>query len=948
MCAYSLEIFRWGGLLLLNFCVAIVSHAQTIGVSGVADKASYNDRVTFLITNSAGFTYGATLDSVSTPVGVSVQVNKSDFHELSIWRTNTANSHFLQPLIRFIVVPADRACCDAGLPPWVPYPFINSAAGEFAGAHLRVLAPQDYPLGMDIPVVAWIENAQGHAVRVNGALTAAARPSILIRRGVGSGLLPATASAGPLTYAPQISSLSANEAINIEPSTTWTPVSGTLSGSTTWPENSRISISANVTIPAGSSLTIGAGTVIRLGSKVNINLGGQITVNGATDRPVVWAPFNASQPWGGIMVSNASQVAASNTIWTGSGGEACFYSGGSGACGTSVDGGSHRAEQSLFHFAGAGAVTLNNCAAISLAGQFGHFNNGGNLRLDHVLVQRVTSGGQSSAGSIVMNDCALIEIPSDTDTFADRDNDGLYLENGGYSFTNCLVGWTKDDGIDSGGGGGGINNFVNCWFESTYHEGISGSGDNKFNNIKSTVFINCGQAWEAGYSAVTQSGDGCLSIGNVSGARFGDNYTSGYVYTGLLSVSNSFLLYNYRNVWGVTLNTGGSGVDTNQWVQRTNQMVVVNNYLSAPATNHPNNTIWNPATDGPLLGQFLNVPVNSPVGIGIALRSPQLSPTTLAGGIPVRLSRFAVAPVSVEYVAETPSGSLASGTLQFLPGETVKQIDLSSLNLQGSELVRVSLKNPSNGELTSLSHAYLVNVSGPTNTTLVANGSIWKYLDTGVDQGTSWRTVGFNDSAWASGPAQLGYGDGDEATVVNGGPAATRFITTYFRQTFSVGSPATFTNLAMTLLRDDGGVVYLNGNEVYRSPSMPQLPTPIVFGTYATNQASTPPDNVVDTATLSRTNLVVGNNLVAVEIHQHDAGSSDISFDFSLTGIPAPSQPRIGLARFNDELVTYSNDPAAVIEEASQITGPWSPLAAGSSPVSISPSESQKFYRLRK
>jgi hypothetical protein len=55
---------------------------------------------------------------------------------------------------------------------------------------------------------------------------------------------------------------------------------------------------------------------------------------------------------------------------------------------------------------------------------------------------------------------------------------------------------------------------------------------------------------------------------------------------------------------------------------------------------------------------------------------------------------------------------------------------------------------------------------------LVPTGAIWKYLDNGSDQGTAWRSAGFNDASWASGPAQLGYGDGDEATVVSFGPGA--------------------------------------------------------------------------------------------------------------------------------------------------------------------------------
>ncbi|WP_230687570.1 hypothetical protein, partial [Streptococcus pneumoniae] len=52
-----------------------------------------------------------------------------------------------------------------------------------------------------------------------------------------------------------------------------------------------------------------------------------------------------------------------------------------------------------------------------------------------------------------------------------------------------------------------------------------------------------------------------------------------------------------------------------------------------------------------------------------------------------------------------------------------------------------------------------------TDQTLVPMGSSWRYLDNGSNQGTAWRAGAFNDTAWAAGPAQLGYGDGDEATV---------------------------------------------------------------------------------------------------------------------------------------------------------------------------------------
>jgi len=60
---------------------------------------------------------------------------------------------------------------------------------------------------------------------------------------------------------------------------------------------------------------------------------------------------------------------------------------------------------------------------------------------------------------------------------------------------------------------------------------------------------------------------------------------------------------------------------------------------------------------------------------------------------------------------------------------------------------------------------------------LVATTATWTYLDDGSNQGTAWRTPAFNDSTWASGPAQLGYGDGDETTVVSFGPNSSATLT---------------------------------------------------------------------------------------------------------------------------------------------------------------------------
>ena len=169
------------------------------------------------------------------------------------------------------------------------------------------------------------------------------------------------------------------------------------------------------------------------------------------------------------------------------------------------------------------------------------------------------------------------------------------------------------------------------------------------------------------------------------------------------------------------------------------------------------------------------------------------------------------------------------------------------------------------------------------DTVLVSKGATWKYFAQGTLPAATWATTAYDDSAWPSGPAQLGYGDGDEATVVGYGPdAANKYITTYFRRSFTVADPSLYQSLALSILRDDGAVVYLNGTEVYRT----NMPAGAVA--YATS-ASTAVSGADETTTfynavVSASTLVAGTNVLAVELHQSGGTSTDISFDLQLLG----------------------------------------------------------------
>ena len=174
----------------------------------------------------------------------------------------------------------------------------------------------------------------------------------------------------------------------------------------------------------------------------------------------------------------------------------------------------------------------------------------------------------------------------------------------------------------------------------------------------------------------------------------------------------------------------------------------------------------------------------------------------------------------------------------------------------------------------------VVELSSVPWTALVSAGSVWKYLDTGTNLGTTWKETNFNDSAWASGPAQLGYGDGDEATVISYGTnSSSKYITTYFRRSFHMPDTSFITNLAVRLQRDDGAVVYLNGVEVYRS-NMPG--GTVGYQTLASSTEPTADENSFHVRAVPAPLLHPGTNVLAVEVHQSDVTSSDLSFDLEL------------------------------------------------------------------
>ena len=189
---------------------------------------------------------------------------------------------------------------------------------------------------------------------------------------------------------------------------------------------------------------------------------------------------------------------------------------------------------------------------------------------------------------------------------------------------------------------------------------------------------------------------------------------------------------------------------------------------------------------------------------------------------------------------------------------------------------------------------------GPISQTLIATGSVWKYRDNGTDPGAAWTTAAYNDNAWLSGPAQLGYGENDEATRVEDNPTpgynaadTNRYITTWFRRSFTLASAAAVNGLTLRFNRDDGIIIHLNGYEIWRD----NMPAGVITAaTLASGSISGAAENQFIAVTLPAavlTRLTDGANVLSVEIHQVLADSSDISFDLELVASLIPQPPNI-------------------------------------------------------
>ncbi len=168
---------------------------------------------------------------------------------------------------------------------------------------------------------------------------------------------------------------------------------------------------------------------------------------------------------------------------------------------------------------------------------------------------------------------------------------------------------------------------------------------------------------------------------------------------------------------------------------------------------------------------------------------------------------------------------------------------------------------------------------------IFSTNAVWRFLP-GTAEASSpdpaaWRAVTFTDTAFTNAPAPFWYGD-----VLPGGTDITGMINSYscifMRRTFVLTNVADVAGLRLGARCDDGYIAWINGVEVKRYNMNSGNFT---YNQFASTNASPDPAVWLEhdlTNVAPASFLVVGTNVMAVQVFNGSLASSDLGIDLAL------------------------------------------------------------------
>ena len=153
-------------------------------------------------------------------------------------------------------------------------------------------------------------------------------------------------------------------------------------------------------------------------------------------------------------------------------------------------------------------------------------------------------------------------------------------------------------------------------------------------------------------------------------------------------------------------------------------------------------------------------------------------------------------------------------------------------------------------------------------------GDSWSYWPGTSAPISNWDDPGTAISNWSTGPSGFGYGDNDDNTELS------QIISVFARKTFQIDDPTMITKALFHIDYDDGYIAYLNGEEFSRrnmgAPNSQVYYNETTTGLHEAEiyAGGFPEEISID---LNEFPIVPGDNILAVEVHNYNTSSSDLS-----------------------------------------------------------------------
>lgn len=265
-----------------------------------------------------------------------------------------------------------------------------------------------------------------------------------------------------------------------------------------------------------------------------------------------------------------------------------------------------------------------------------------------------------------------------------------------------------------------------------------------------------------------------------------------------------------------------------------------------------------------------------------------------------------------------------------------------------------------------------------SGTSAVSQDTVWTYLDTGEDPAgnssdsgydrTSWTKAGYSTTGWKTAKGSFGAKNG-AIKDLGGGCTPNTLLSQYkedgstdkeaffFRTTVNVADPSAVTAIIGSVVYDDSATVYINGTKIAGFDDS-SITSNLQYGG---SNAGDPKTGTISVTENIQKLLIKGENVIAVEVHQGRANSSDIYFNMPSLTFSTESQKQdeetaneigsLSISMGSDEtqrnFTWYSNvkeDGKVLIAKASQVKNDVMPENASSSEATVKEATNKSGY----